>query len=76
VDLMSSPMVLVVVGDVAEVADGGERAAAGDDEEWAAAGGDVAAVGDGEEERAEEDRRDRDTKLSRASAPRVAGPRL
>ena len=38
----------------------------------AAAGGvadDAAAVG-------EEDRRDRDTRLSRVSAPKVAGPRL
>jgi hypothetical protein len=33
-------------------------------------------VGGGETEREGEDRRDRDTKLSRASAFRVAGPRL
>jgi hypothetical protein len=64
---MSSPMVLVADGDVAKAADGGE---------WAAGCGCEAMAGGGEEERAEEDRRDRDTRLSRASAPRVAGPRL
>jgi hypothetical protein len=42
----------------------------------AAAGGDLAAVGGGEEDRVDEDCQDRDTRLSRASGPRVAGPRL
>jgi hypothetical protein len=67
VDLRSSPMVPVAGGNVAEAADGGE---------WAADGGEWAAAGGGEEVRAEEDHRDRDTRLSRASTPRVAGPRL
>ena len=35
-----------------------------------------AAAGVGEVERDGEDRRDRDTRLSRASSPRVAGPWL
>jgi hypothetical protein len=42
----------------------------------AAAGGDWAAVGGGEEDRADEDRRDCDTRLSRTSGPRVARPKL
>jgi hypothetical protein len=42
----------------------------------AAACGDWAAVGGGEEDHTDEDRRDRDIRLSRASGPRVAGPRL
>ena len=41
----------------------------------AAGGGGVAAAG-GEVDREGEDRRDRDTRLSRASNPRIAGPRL
>jgi hypothetical protein len=38
--------------------------------------GDWAAIGGREEDRADEDHRDRDTRLSRASGPQVAGPRL
>jgi hypothetical protein len=65
--LMSSPMVLVADEDVAAVSDCGE---------WMAAGGGETTAGAGEGDRADEDRRDRDTMLSRTSVPRVAGPRL
>jgi hypothetical protein len=69
---MSSPILLVV--------DDGECVAAGsgitvllvvEDGDWAAAcGGEVAAGG------GDEDRRDRDTRLSRVVYPQVAGPWL
>jgi hypothetical protein len=36
----------------------------------------AAACGDWDEDRVDEDHRDRDTRLSRASGPWVAGPRL
>jgi hypothetical protein len=36
----------------------------------------AAACGDWDEDRADEDHRDHDTRLSSASDPRVAGPRL
>jgi hypothetical protein len=36
----------------------------------------VAACGDWDEDHADEDRRNRDIRLSRASGPRVAAPRL
>ena len=70
--LRSSPMVPAqdATDDVGE--DGAMAAAAGGGLGLATAGGvadDAAAVG-------EEDRRDRDTRLSRVSAPKVAGPRL
>ena len=42
----------------------------------AAAGGGGLAAADGEVDLEDEDRLDRDTRLSRASGPRVAGPRL
>ena len=42
----------------------------------AAEGGDESAAVDDEVEREGEDRLERDTRLSRALAPKVAGPRL
>ena len=52
--------------------DGAMAATAGGGLGLVAAGG----VADGAAAVGEEDRRDRDTRLSRASCPRVAGPRL
>jgi hypothetical protein len=49
---------------------------AADGGEWPAAGGGEAAAGSGAEDRADEDRRNRDTRLSRASGPQEAGPWL
>jgi hypothetical protein len=57
--------------DVKDAADGGEAGGEGD---AAARSGNAAA--EEVEVLVEEDRRDRDTRLSRASAFRVAGPRL
>jgi len=60
---------MAAVQENAEDAEAGEGGAA-------ARSGDGGAATAGEMEREGEDRRDRDTRLSRAFTPRVAGPRL
>jgi hypothetical protein len=70
--LMSSPMLLAVdYGECAATGGGITSLLVVEDGDWAAAGGGKVAAGGGDE-----DRRDRDTRLSRAMYPRVAGPRL